>query len=474
MSPASTHQAKERRIGLFLEIGALDRAGLSSLAANSRAVSRIIRSSSVSWPSKKQRIVPLEGTETGAMGNVHGAPSFARPAGRTRPADLYSAPQDASRRARAATALASIGNRRGRKPIIELSPARPQKDSAAQCRTIPSPMACGRQALRRRRRHRRSMARSRPTSRSSAAAIPGSRRRCRLAESGAKVAALEAVEIGFGGAGRNVGLVNAGMWVMPREMPKALGSRLWRTDARTAGRRAVASLGDDRRNTPSIAIPCATARSIARSGPRGSPRSRSGRGKWASAARRFGCFRPPRPRRASAPTSYAGALLDMRAGTIQPLAYARGLARAAIAAGAAVHTQSPVLSAERTGKTWTLSTERGRVEADWVVVATDAYGGAPWPQGRREQIRLPYFNFATPPLSPDLQAAILPGREGCWDTSANPEFVPLRSRREDRFRQLRRVARDRAPRPSRLGEARAQPRFSRASAMSSSRRNGTG
>jgi len=45
----------------------------------------------------------------------------------------------------------------------------------------------------------------------------------RLAEAGAKVVALEAVEIGFGGAGRNVGLVNAGMWVMPREVVKALG-----------------------------------------------------------------------------------------------------------------------------------------------------------------------------------------------------------------------------------------------------------
>ena len=40
----------------------------------------------------------------------------------------------------------------------------------------------------------------------------------RLAEAGAKVVALEAVEIGFGGAGRNVGLVNAGMWLMPREI----------------------------------------------------------------------------------------------------------------------------------------------------------------------------------------------------------------------------------------------------------------
>ena len=40
----------------------------------------------------------------------------------------------------------------------------------------------------------------------------------RLAEAGAKVAALEAVEVGFGGAGRNVGLVNAGMWVLPNAM----------------------------------------------------------------------------------------------------------------------------------------------------------------------------------------------------------------------------------------------------------------
>ena len=114
---------------------------------------------------------------------------------------------------------------------------------------------------------------------------------------------------------------------------------------------------------------------------------------------------------------YAGSLLDLRAGTIQPLAYARGLARAALAAGAGVHTRSPVRSAEQTGKVWRLATDGGTVSADWIVVATDAYAeGAPWPQGRREQIRVPYFNFATRPLSAELRASILPGREGCWDT----------------------------------------------------------
>jgi glycine/D-amino acid oxidase-like deaminating enzyme len=114
---------------------------------------------------------------------------------------------------------------------------------------------------------------------------------------------------------------------------------------------------------------------------------------------------------------YAGSLLDLRAGTIQPLAYARGLASAALASAALIHTQSAVRSAERAGKTWTLTTDSGTVAADWIVVATDAYAeGAQWPQGKREQIRIPYFNFATRPLAPELAASILPGREGCWDT----------------------------------------------------------
>jgi len=44
-----------------------------------------------------------------------------------------------------------------------------------------------------------------------------------LAAGGARVTVLEAEEVGFGGSGRNVGLVNAGMWVMPEELPNVLG-----------------------------------------------------------------------------------------------------------------------------------------------------------------------------------------------------------------------------------------------------------
>jgi sarcosine oxidase len=51
-----------------------------------------------------------------------------------------------------------------------------------------------------------------------------------------------------------------------------------------------------------------------------------------------------------------------------------------------------------------------------VVAATDAYTKGPRPEIRQEQVHLPYFNFATRPLSDNLRKSILPGREGCWDT----------------------------------------------------------
>jgi glycine/D-amino acid oxidase-like deaminating enzyme len=237
-----------------------------------------------------------------------------------------------------------------------------------------------------------------------------------LAEAGAKVVALEAVEIGFGGAGRNVGLVNAGMWLAPDEIVKRLGSDY--------GERLLKLLGDGpseveaRVNKHGIdcefvrngTLHCATGQAgLAKIGER--------HAQWGARGAPVKLLSREETARRIGRDLYAGSLLDLRAGTIQPLAYARGLAGAALAAGAVIHTQSPVRSAERAGKVWRLKTDGGTVAADWIVVATDAYAeGGLWPQGKREQIRVPYFNFATRPLAPELAASILPGREGCWDT----------------------------------------------------------
>ncbi|MEO1308695.1 MAG: FAD-dependent oxidoreductase, partial [Pseudomonadota bacterium] len=46
-----------------------------------------------------------------------------------------------------------------------------------------------------------------------------------LAAAGASVVLLEARTIGFGGSGRNVGLVNAGLWTPPDEVQRLLGAQ---------------------------------------------------------------------------------------------------------------------------------------------------------------------------------------------------------------------------------------------------------
>jgi glycine/D-amino acid oxidase-like deaminating enzyme len=86
--------------------------------------------------------------------------------------------------------------------------------------------------------------------------------------------------------------------------------------------------------------------------------------------------------------------------------------------GACIYSQTPVQRIEREQSRWRLSTPRGSVVADWIVVATDAYTRGPWAEIRREQIALPYFNFATRPLPKQLLDSILPSRCGGWDTQS--------------------------------------------------------
>ncbi len=236
-----------------------------------------------------------------------------------------------------------------------------------------------------------------------------------LAEKGVKVVLLEATEIGFGGAGRNVGLINGGMWVMPSEIPGVLGS--------VYGERLLDLLGNApllvRELVEKHAIDC----EIEKNGTLHCAVGKSGLDEikercrqWAERGADVRILSADETAKRTGTAAYAGSLLDMRAGTLQPLAYVRGLAKAAIAAGAAIHTGSAALSTERTGERWIVRTKGGSVSADWIVVASEFYSTGPWEAVRDEQVLLPYFNFATVPLPKELLKTILPGREGCWDT----------------------------------------------------------
>lgn len=236
-----------------------------------------------------------------------------------------------------------------------------------------------------------------------------------LAERGTRVVLLEGAEIGYGGSGRNVGLVNAGMWVMPDELPGVLGELYGGRLLECLGNapRLVFDLvekhGIDCEINPAGTLHCAV-------GQEGLDELKQRAEQWARRGAPVRLLDAAETAVKVGTDAYTGSLLDMRAGTIQPLAYVRGLSRVAIAAGAQVFTGSPVTGAERNGKRWTVKTARGAVTADWVVVATNAYTVAPWNEVRAELVHLPYFNFATVPLSAEMQKKILPEKQGAWDT----------------------------------------------------------
>ncbi|WP_313532151.1 FAD-binding oxidoreductase [Shinella sp.] len=236
-----------------------------------------------------------------------------------------------------------------------------------------------------------------------------------LAEAGRRPVMLEGAEIGFGGAGRNVGLINAGMWVMPDDLPGELGD--------VHGERLLDILGNAPRLVMELIERHGIACELERNGTLHCAVGEAGlkeiterAGQWQRRGAPVTLLDAVETAKRTGTAAYTGSLLDMRAGTLQPLAYVRGLAKAAIAAGATIHTASRVTDYTRSGSQWTVRTEGGSVTAPWVIVSTDAYSTGPWESVRREQVHLPYFNLATRPLSPHLLSAILPGREGVWDT----------------------------------------------------------
>ncbi|WP_186200748.1 NAD(P)/FAD-dependent oxidoreductase [Burkholderia gladioli] len=115
--------------------------------------------------------------------------------------------------------------------------------------------------------------------------------------------------------------------------------------------------------------------------------------------------------------AFIGGWIDRRAGSVQPLAYARGLARAAQRAGAILHGGTPVLGLEREGAGWRLRTAQGAtIRAAQVLIATNGYTDGLWPGLRQSIIAANSFIVATAPLPDEIGRGILPGGEVASDS----------------------------------------------------------
>jgi glycine/D-amino acid oxidase-like deaminating enzyme len=113
---------------------------------------------------------------------------------------------------------------------------------------------------------------------------------------------------------------------------------------------------------------------------------------------------------------YPLALLDRRGGSVNPLGFVRGLAGAAISAGARLFENSPAIKLARQGNAWLLKTDAGEILADTIVLATDAYTDDLWPGLRHSIIPIRAYHIMSAPLSENLRASILPGGQSLTDS----------------------------------------------------------
>ena len=237
------------------------------------------------------------------------------------------------------------------------------------------------------------------------------------ARGGASVALLEAQDIGYGGSGRNVGLVNAGLWLPPDKIAKRMGA--------APAHRLMHALSDGpaqvfatirREGIKCEALQAGTLH-LAHS-PAGLRALESRLQQSNASGQSLQLLNAQETAVRTGSPAFYGALLNPAAGTIQPLAYCQGLARAAIGAGASVYANSPVQHMARTAGGWRLQAPGGTVQARALLLATNAYpAGAAAPQAQTFT-PVQYCQFATAPLPAALRRTILPGGEGCWDTAA--------------------------------------------------------
>jgi len=114
--------------------------------------------------------------------------------------------------------------------------------------------------------------------------------------------------------------------------------------------------------------------------------------------------------------AYHGALREGGAGHFHPLNYCLGLARAATAAGAAIHENSPAVEVDTSAKPF-VRTAKGRVNARFVIIACNAYLGKLVPRLHGKVLPVTSYIIATEPLGEARARELIRDGEAVADTN---------------------------------------------------------
>ena len=125
--------------------------------------------------------------------------------------------------------------------------------------------------------------------------------------------------------------------------------------------------------------------------------------------------------------AWYGGFWNRTGGHVNPLALARGLARAALGLGARIYARSPVENFERRNDRWIVRTAKGEISGRALVVATNAYSGefskSLVPDIATEVMPVLSWQMSTQPLSDNVRKTIIPGRQAISDTHGELYFA---------------------------------------------------
>jgi glycine/D-amino acid oxidase-like deaminating enzyme len=124
---------------------------------------------------------------------------------------------------------------------------------------------------------------------------------------------------------------------------------------------------------------------------------------------------------------YAGLVLP-RSASMHVGRFGVGLAEAAVRRGARVYEQAAVTGLQRiAGRRYKVTSTRGTIEADQVLLATGTSLRGPFAWLRRRVIPIGSYIVATRPLDPGLVAQVMPGRRNCSTSKIVGHYFRLTS-----------------------------------------------
>ena len=235
-----------------------------------------------------------------------------------------------------------------------------------------------------------------------------------LAQSGYKVAILEAQRIGFGASGRNGGQVSGGQRMDQEGLEAILGDEhakeLWDISQQSV---------DLVRNLSSDMEDCGVVDGIIHTAHRkryvkeehaytDHLREKYGYDKIQNLSLEETHHLVNSP-------AYFGGTLDMGAGHIDPLRYVLGLARKCINLGVEIYEQSKVINV-KSGDTAKIKTQNGSISAKFVVLACNGYLGRLNSRVAARVMPINNFIIATEPMSEDAQEALIKNNHAVADS----------------------------------------------------------